>query len=74
VRIVLWIALIFFGFSKENNNVNAGENHEVVKFPVFQNVISVENDASLGKLACSVGYVCKRRINKLSMVCLKLDL
>lgn len=56
-------------YSKENNNVQVCESSDVPKFPVFQNVISVENDASLGKLACSVGHVCKRRINRLSMVC-----
>ena len=57
-----------FLFSKENNNVMANDSNDVPKFPVFQNVISVENDASLGKLACSIGHACKRQVNRIAMV------
>lgn len=53
-------------FSKENNNVNIVSEGDVPKFPTFQNTISVESDASLGKVACSVGHMCKRRIEKIS--------
>ncbi|XP_017755004.1 PREDICTED: inhibitor of nuclear factor kappa-B kinase subunit epsilon [Eufriesea mexicana] len=52
-------------FSKDNNNVDLPVDAELPKFPVFANLISVENDASQAKVACSVGYVCKRRIDKL---------
>lgn len=53
-------------FSKENNNVTLMPEPEMPKFPTFSNLISVESDASLAKSACSVGHVCKRRIEKLS--------
>ncbi|CAK9797031.1 Inhibitor of nuclear factor kappa-B kinase subunit epsilon [Anthophora quadrimaculata] len=59
-------------FSKENNNVNLPVDAELPKFPVFANLVSVENDASQAKVACSVGYVCKRRIDKL-VLCSKLS-
>ncbi|CAK9803712.1 Inhibitor of nuclear factor kappa-B kinase subunit epsilon [Anthophora plagiata] len=59
-------------FSKENNNVNLPVDPELPKFPVFANLVSVENDASQAKVACSVGYVCKRRIDKL-VLCSKLS-
>ncbi|KAK7788610.1 hypothetical protein R5R35_005504 [Gryllus longicercus] len=53
-------------FSKENNNVTLVSEADMPKFPTFPNLISVENDASLAKSACSVGHVCKRRIEKFS--------
>ncbi|XP_003702205.1 I-kappaB kinase epsilon [Megachile rotundata] len=59
-------------FSKENNNVNLPMDTELPKFPVFANLVSVENDASQAKTACSVGYVCKRRIERL-VLCSKLS-
>ena len=59
-------------FSKENNNVDLSVDSELPKFPVFANLVSVENDASQAKVACSVGYVCKRRIDKLAL-CSKLS-
>lgn len=34
-------------------------------FPTFANIVSVENDASQAKLACSAGHSCKRTIDKL---------
>lgn len=55
-----------FLFSNENNNVIFTSEGELPKFPVFPNLVSVENDASLAKTACSVGHVCKRRVEKLS--------
>lgn len=59
-------------FSKENNNVNLPMDAELPKFPVFSSLVSVENDANQAKIACSVGYVCKRRIEKL-VLCSKLS-
>ncbi|XP_043251250.1 inhibitor of nuclear factor kappa-B kinase subunit epsilon isoform X2 [Colletes gigas] len=59
-------------FSKENNNVILPVDSELPKFPVFANLVSVENDATQAKVACSVGYVCKRRIDKL-VLCSKLS-
>ncbi|XP_053970534.1 serine/threonine-protein kinase TBK1 [Hylaeus volcanicus] len=59
-------------FSKENNNVILPVDAELPKFPVFANLVSVENDASQAKVACSVGYVYKRRIDKL-VLCSKLS-
>lgn len=54
-------------FSKENNNVTlTTDGGDIPKFPSFPNLVSIENDASLAKTACSVGHVCKRRIEKLS--------
>ncbi len=55
-----------FLYSKENNNVTLVPEGEVPKFPSFPNIVSVETDASLAKTACSVGHVCKRRVEKLS--------
>lgn len=59
-------------FSRENNNVILPTETELPKFPVFANLVSVENDASQAKIACSVGHVCKRRIDKLAL-CSKLS-
>ncbi|KYN36054.1 Serine/threonine-protein kinase TBK1 [Trachymyrmex septentrionalis] len=59
-------------FSRENNNVVLPMETELPKFPVFANLVSVENDASQAKVACSVGHVCKRRIDKLAL-CSKLS-
>uniref|UniRef100_A0A1B6E921 Protein kinase domain-containing protein n=1 Tax=Clastoptera arizonana TaxID=38151 RepID=A0A1B6E921_9HEMI len=56
----------FFLFSNENNNVIFTPDNDIPKFPVFPNLVSVENDASLAKTACSIGHVCKRRVEKLS--------
>ncbi|XP_011312262.1 inhibitor of nuclear factor kappa-B kinase subunit epsilon [Fopius arisanus] len=36
-----------------------------IVFPTFANIVSVENDASQAKLACSTGHSCKRTIDKL---------
>lgn len=38
----------------------------IPKFPTFLSLTAVENDASSAKTACSVGHVCKRRVEKLS--------
>lgn len=58
-------------FSRENNNVVLPVENELPKFPIFSNLVSVENDASQAKVACSVGHVYKRRIDKLAL-CSKL--
>ena len=53
-------------FNIENNNVSMPRELELSKFPSFPAGISVENDASLAKLACSVGHECKRRVENYS--------
>ncbi|XKL59765.1 hypothetical protein PGB90_000781 [Kerria lacca] len=55
-----------FLYSKENNNVTLVSDGDIPKFPSFPSVVAVEQDASLAKTACSVGHVCKRRVEKLS--------
>ncbi|XP_050550690.1 inhibitor of nuclear factor kappa-B kinase subunit epsilon [Spodoptera frugiperda] len=52
-------------FNKNNNNVSMAPEPDVPKFPVFPNIVSVENDASQAKTACSVGHVIKRRVEAL---------
>lgn len=51
-----------FLYSRDNNNVLLPPELELPKFPTFPNGVSVENDASLAKVACSVGHECRRRI------------
>lgn len=53
-------------YSKENNNVYLNTSIDIPKFPVFPNLVSVENDATQAKTSCSVGHVCKREIERLS--------
>ncbi|XP_012276090.1 inhibitor of nuclear factor kappa-B kinase subunit epsilon [Orussus abietinus] len=53
-------------FSRENNNVVLPIESDLPKFPVFANLVSVENDPGQAKAACSAGHVCKRKIDKLS--------
>ncbi|XP_022913910.2 serine/threonine-protein kinase TBK1 [Onthophagus taurus] len=53
-------------FHKENNNILVTPENELPVFPEFPNLISVESDAAQGKIACSISYVCKRRIEKIS--------
>uniref|UniRef100_A0A034VTA3 Serine/threonine-protein kinase TBK1 n=1 Tax=Bactrocera dorsalis TaxID=27457 RepID=A0A034VTA3_BACDO len=52
-----------FLYSNDDNNVQLPQQLELPKFPVFPTNVSVENDASLAKAACSVGHECKRRID-----------
>lgn len=52
-------------FNKNNNNVSMAPEPEIPKFPVFPNIVSVENDASQAKTACSVGHVVRRRVEAL---------
>ncbi|KAJ8717526.1 hypothetical protein PYW08_005925 [Mythimna loreyi] len=52
-------------FNKNNNNVSMAPEPDIPKFPVFPNIVSVENDASQAKTACSVGHVIKRRVEAL---------
>lgn len=51
-----------FLYSTDNNNVTLPAELEMPKFPIFPISVSVENDASLAKVACSVGHECKRRV------------
>lgn len=57
-----------FLYSIENNNVTVQPELELPKFPTFPNAVSVENDASLSKMACSVGHEYKRRIEHYSRI------
>ncbi|KAH8400445.1 hypothetical protein KR222_000012 [Zaprionus bogoriensis] len=50
-------------YSNDDNNVQLPQQLELPKFPVFPPNVSVENDASLAKAACSVGHECKRRVD-----------
>lgn len=54
-------------FNRENNNVTIVPDQELPKFTDFLSVISVENDAAQAKFACSIGYQCKRQIEKYSL-------
>lgn len=42
-------------FNKNNNNVSTPPEPEVPKFPVFPNIVSVENDASQAKVRARAG-------------------
>ncbi|XP_030380475.1 serine/threonine-protein kinase TBK1 isoform X2 [Scaptodrosophila lebanonensis] len=52
-----------FLYSNDDNNVQLPQQLDLPKFPVFPSNVSVENDASLAKAACSVGHECKRRVD-----------
>lgn len=54
--------------SADNNNVSLPKELELPKFPTFPTGVSVENDASLAKVSCSVGHECKRRIENFSKI------
>ena len=49
-------------FFSENNNIALGIDKDVPAFPSFPNLVSVENDATLAKNACAVGYAYQRKI------------
>jgi len=50
-------------FAKNNNAVKFGDDsRELATFPTLPNLVSVENDATLAKSACAVGYAHRRRI------------
>ena len=49
-------------FNKNHNGVALGIEKEVPSFPTMSNLVSVENDATLAKSACAVGYAYKRKI------------
>lgn len=55
-----------FLYSIDNNNVTIPAELDLPKFPTFPNAVSVENDASLSKMGCSVGHESKRRIEMYS--------
>ncbi|XP_052743671.1 inhibitor of nuclear factor kappa-B kinase subunit epsilon isoform X2 [Bicyclus anynana] len=52
-------------FNKNNNNVCMAPEPDIPKFPVFPNIVSVENDAAQAKTACSVGHALRRRVQAL---------
>ncbi|RZC37547.1 Pkinase domain containing protein [Asbolus verrucosus] len=58
-----------FLFNKENNNVLVVPEQSLPKFNEFSNVTSVESDAAQAKNGCSIGYLCRRRIEKYSLAC-----
>lgn len=51
-----------FLYSRENNNITVVNFGDLPKFPEFPSLTSVDNDAAQAKLACSIGHLCKRRI------------
>ncbi|XP_057330109.1 serine/threonine-protein kinase TBK1 [Microplitis mediator] len=53
--------------SSSNREKSKSCNSESIVFPTFANLVSVENDASQAKLACSVGHSCKRTVDRLSI-------
>ncbi len=53
-------------FCKENNNISLGIDKDVPAFPTFPNLVSVENDATLAKNSCAVGYAYQRKIEAYS--------
>ncbi|XP_005184163.1 serine/threonine-protein kinase TBK1 [Musca domestica] len=57
-----------FLYSNDDNNVQLPQQLELPKFPVFPSNVSVENDASLAKAACSVGHECKRRVDTFTTI------
>uniref|UniRef100_A0A1A9WM29 Protein kinase domain-containing protein n=1 Tax=Glossina brevipalpis TaxID=37001 RepID=A0A1A9WM29_9MUSC len=57
-----------FLYSNDDNNVQLPQQLDLPKFPVFPNNVSVENDASLAKAACSVGHECKRRVDTFTTI------
>lgn len=59
--------------SEENNNVTVIPEQTIPKFNEFSNVTSVESDAAQAKNGCSIGYLCKRRIEKCSLACSHFD-
>jgi len=59
-------------FDRENNNVTLEwDTKEMPKFPSFPSLVNVENDATLAKQYCSVGFCVKRRIEQ---ICLSVNL
>ncbi|GJQ66582.1 ik2 [Trypoxylus dichotomus] len=56
-------------FHKGNNNVTIVPYTDLPQFSDFPNLVSVENDAAQAKIACSIGHVCKRRIENTSLNC-----
>jgi hypothetical protein len=42
--------------------VSLGIDKELPPFPTLPNLVSVENDATLSKSACAVGYAYQRKI------------
>ncbi|GAB0093300.1 serine/threonine-protein kinase TBK1 [Sergentomyia squamirostris] len=57
-----------FMLSIDNNNVTLPAETEQPKFPTFPNTVSVENDASMAKMSCSVGHDAKRRTEMYSVM------
>uniref|UniRef100_A0A1B6MIR5 Protein kinase domain-containing protein n=1 Tax=Graphocephala atropunctata TaxID=36148 RepID=A0A1B6MIR5_9HEMI len=49
-----------------NSNAAFIPERDIPKFHEFPREVNVENDASLAKTACSVGHVCKRRVESYS--------
>ncbi len=54
----------FVLYSKDNHNISneGAAAAEVPAFPALPNLVSVENDATLAKSACAVGYAHRRRV------------
>lgn len=55
-------------YNVDNNNVSLPHELDLPKFPNFPSGVSVENDASLAKVACSVGHEVKRRVENFARI------
>lgn len=55
-------------YSIENNNVSLPVELDLPKFPNFSSAVTVEADASLAKVACSVGHEIKRRVEAFTKI------
>lgn len=58
-----------FLFNKDDNNITLTAEEEIGKFAGFADEIFVEKDATQAKIACSIGHLCKKRIEKYSLAC-----
>ncbi|XP_063696271.1 inhibitor of nuclear factor kappa-B kinase subunit epsilon [Culicoides brevitarsis] len=55
-------------YSIDNNNVSLPTELDLPKFPSFSSAVTVEADASLAKVACSVGHEIRRRIETFTKI------
>ncbi|KAK9877535.1 hypothetical protein WA026_018643 [Henosepilachna vigintioctopunctata] len=58
-----------FLLNSENNNVVIDAKVDIPVFHKFSDNVHLENDATQSKLACSIGHLCKRHIEKLAWSC-----
>ncbi|KAL3288373.1 hypothetical protein HHI36_002821 [Cryptolaemus montrouzieri] len=58
-----------FLLSNENNNVVIDFKLDIPTFHKFSDNIHLENDATQSKLACSIGHLCRRYIERFAWAC-----